>query len=256
MKIKPLVIANWKLGLDHTQAIILASQVANSQDEFEKFVDLILCPSVISLDAVRQALGSKSFVGLGVQNIYSKPQGSFTGETSILSVKQLGGKFVIIGHSERRKYFAETNEDVAKKTALTLTEGLTPIVCVGETYEERQQQQAEVVVTEQLVQAFEHVTLKASQQIIVAYEPIWAIGTGQAIEPKQAHLMGLVIHQQMLDVFPKEVLQNIRVIYGGSVDGSNVLDFVDGSVLSGVLVGGASQQFESLRALVQAYAKQ
>lgn len=256
MKIKPIIIANWKLGLDHAQSVILASQIANSQDEFKKYVDLILCPSAISFDAVKKAMGNNSSVELGAQNIYFKPQGSFTGETSILSVKQLGGKYIIIGHSERRRYFAETNEDVSKKTALTLAEGLTPIVCVGETYEERQQQQAEVVVTEQLAQAFEHVTLKNNQQIIIAYEPIWAIGTGQAIEPKQAHLMGLVIHQQMIDAFPKEILQNIRVIYGGSVEGDNIRDFVDGSVLSGVLVGGASQRFDTLRALVQAYAKQ
>lgn len=253
---KPLIIANWKLALDHEESVILAGKIANSQSEFTDSVQLVICPSATSLDAVSSSFGDSSQVEFGAQNAFYEERGPFTGEVSVKALKQLGAKYVIVGHSERRKYFRETNEDVAKKTMCALKHNLIPIVCVGETYEERQRQQAEIVVSEELQAALAHVTLQPNQHIIVAYEPIWAIGTGQAINAEQARLMGLVIHQKMIDLFPQQALKNTRVVYGGSIDGTNVRDFVDDRVLSGVLVGGASQRFADLQSLVFAFKKQ
>jgi triosephosphate isomerase len=253
---KPYVIANWKLGLDHKQAVVLAGQIGNSAKELSAIAHIVLCPSAISLLAVQAALGDSNQVECGVQNIYSKPQGAFTGETSIAAAEQLGAKYIIIGHSERRKHFHETNEDVQKKVEITLHHKLIPIICVGETYEDRQQQQAEVVVSEELEQALKGISITPSEKLIIAYEPIWAIGTGQAINPEQAKMMGMVIHQKMIDMFPSGELKSYSVIYGGSVDSTNIKSFVDGRVLSGVLVGGASQRFPEFKALVQALGKE
>ena len=252
---KPLIIANWKIALDHEESVVLANKIANSQGQFAELVHLVICPSATSLDAVGKAFGETPQVELGGQNSFYEEQGAYTGEVSVRALKQLGAKYVIVGHSERRKYFHETNEDVARKTKCILKEGLIPVVCIGETYEERQRQQAEVIVSEELQAALEHVSLEANQHIIISYEPIWAIGTGQAIEPEQARLMGMVIHQKIVDMFPQRTLKNLRVLYGGSVDASNVRQFVDDRVLSGVLVGGASQRFQDLQSLVFAFKK-
>jgi len=249
---KPIVIANWKLGLDYEESTVLLNKISNDQEELESVAHIILCPSATSLADAKKILGEDTKVEIGAQNMYFEERGAYTGENSILAIKQLGANYVIIGHSERRKYFNEKNEDVAKKTELALRHGIVPIICIGETYEERQSQRAELVVTEQLEAAIKAISFKDTHQIIIAYEPIWAIGTGQAINPEQAKLMAMVIHQKLIDMLPESVVATMRVIYGGSVDAENIAPFVDGRIISGVLVGGASQQFPAFRALVQA----
>lgn len=248
---KPYVIANWKLGLDYKGSVALTNEIKNSVNELIPHAQIILCPSATSLEyAVGQFADNE--IEIGAQNVYSEEKGSFTGENSIMAVDQLGCRSVIIGHSERRKHFKETDKDVAKKTKLVIEHGLTPIICIGETYDERQSQQAELVVRRELKEALSLTKPTDNRKIIVAYEPIWAIGTGQAINPEQAKMMGMVIHQMLIDMFPEEMLHNFVVVYGGSIDASNIASFIDGRVIKGVLVGGASQNFDDFRSLVLA----
>lgn len=252
MSERPIIVANWKLGLDHNQSLVLAGQIANDARELTANAHIILSPSATSLSKVVQEFGDPAPVSFCVQNVYSEVIGPFTGETSIAAAQQLGCRYMIAGHSERRRLFGETDEGVAKKTKLAIQFGVTPIVCVGETYEERQSGQAEIVVSNELKMALGNLEVNENQQVLIAYEPIWAIGTGQAIHPDQARLMAMVIRQQLVDMFPDPIVQNFILIYGGSVDANNIRDFVDGRVIRGVLVGGASQNFDDFKALVLA----
>lgn len=255
MNEQPYIIANWKLGLDYKQSQALINEVKENHVVLSTATQLVLCPSFTSIEyAVTQC--SDTAIEIGAQNIYREPKGSFTGEVSVTAIQQLGCRYVILGHSDRRKHFHESDDDVAHKTKLVIEQELIPIICVGETYEERQSQQAELVVRREVKEALSLVKPIDNRPIIIAYEPIWAIGTGQAINPDQAKLMGMVIHQMLIDMYPEEMLHNFSVIYGGSIDASNVVSFVDGRVIKGVLVGGASQNFQDLRSLVLALGKQ
>jgi len=179
-------------------------------------------------------------ISLSSQNVSAFGEGPFTGEVNALQVKEMA-EYVIIGHSERREIFGETDEMVHKKVKAALEAGIIPIICVGETFEERREGQKDYVIIRQLSKALEGINLKASQKIIIAYEPIWVIGSGQAVAPEEAEYVNRVIYQRMVDLAPWPIVRNnIRIIYGGSVDRENVKDFVSQETIDGVLVGGAS----------------
>ncbi|MFA5030305.1 MAG: triose-phosphate isomerase family protein [Patescibacteria group bacterium] len=254
MKERPIIIANWKLGLDHNQSVALAREIANNAHELTAHAHIILSPSTVSLSQVIREFSDPAPVSFCAQNIHSEVLGAFTGETSVAAVQQLGCRYVIVGHSERRRLFGETDAGVAKKTRLAFEFGLTPIICVGETYEERQSGRAEIVVTNELQKALTGLQFSENQRIFIAYEPIWAIHPAREVHPDEAKLMAMVIHQQLIDMFPEPLVQNIILVYGGSADANNVNKFVDGRIIRGAFVGAASHHFDDFHALVLALA--
>ncbi|MFA5022459.1 MAG: triose-phosphate isomerase [Patescibacteria group bacterium] len=246
--IKPIVIANWKMKLGLQEAKSLASDIKN---KVTAQIEVAVCPSFISLTEVGKIF-SGSNIKLGGQDCFWEANGAFTGEVSAKELKEVGCEFVILGHSERRKYLGETDEMVHKKVSQALAAGLMPIICVGETFEQRQQGAKDYVLIQQTTKALEGLEINASQQVIIAYEPVWVIGSGQAIDPNEAAAAHQVIYQSLFDLFPSDIVKNnFRIVYGGSVDETNVSDFTNLDKTSGVLVGGASLNINDFLAIIK-----
>ncbi len=246
-----IIIANWKMNLavhESVQVIrtlrkLLASRIPES-------IELVVCPSYDALTAVREEL-SGSKIRLGAQDVFWQEKGAYTGEVSASMLVAAGASHVLIGHSERRMYLQETDEMVNKKVAAALAAGLVPIICVGETYEERSIGHADLILMRQTIEGLKGILLKKNQQIIMAYEPVWVIGTGQAVEPPMAEHASEVITQSLIELYPKDVVESqTRIIYGGSVDETNIRDFLNLGKVSGALVGTASLQPEKFISLL------
>lgn len=250
---KPLIIANWKMNLLPDEAAELALNLKkNVTGPAAKNLEIILCPSFESLYQVSQSLEGGA-LSLGAQDVFWQQHGAFTGEVSIRSLQQLGCRYVIVGHSERRKYLNEDNETINRKVHAVLDAGLIPIVCVGEAIEERREHHQDLTVMTQVMEGLNGLSLAADGQIIIAYEPVWVIGTGQAIEPPEAERMSKVIRQALIDVLPLDQVKNqCRIIYGGSVNEENIHEFLDFKLIDGVLVGNASLKLEEFNSLIKA----
>jgi triosephosphate isomerase (TIM) len=239
---KPTVIANWKMNLSLAESLALTRNLVSAYTKFKlsEHLSLTICPTFPALAQVADLLNKKSIL-LGAQDVFWKPSGPYTGEVSPRVLAELGVKYVMAGHSERRQFLKETDAMVQQKVLAILAEGLTPILCVGETFAERQAGQKDIVIARQITQALSGITLTPGLELVVAYEPVWVIGSGQAVEPKEAIETALVIRQTMLDFLAENVLdKQVRIIYGGSVDPTNINSFVGHGLLQGVLVGGAS----------------
>ena len=245
---KSIIIANWKMQLSLKEAKVLAKEILDRLKKIKKKekklidFDLVLCPPFISLLEVSKIFGPKKDILLcGAQDCFWEEKGGFTGEISPKSLKELGCTHVIIGHSERRKILKETDEMVHKKVKAALKTGLIPIICVGETRDQRDKGLKEQTIINQVSKALDGISLKASQKIIIAYEPIWVIGSGWAIEPTEAGYMCKIIYQRIIDLYALPIVRNnIRLIYGGSVDSTTIKTFISQEKIDGVLVGGAS----------------
>ncbi len=249
---KKIVIANWKMSLHLRESIALAKDVAKGIGDTSA-TDVVLCPSFTALASVEPLLSAR--VALGAQDVFWEEKGAYTGEVAPQLLVEMGCRYVIIGHSERRQYLHETDAMVNKKTVAALRAGLTPIICVGETGDERRSGQKDYTVMRQVAEALKGVTLVGSQQIIVAYEPVWVIGTGQAVSGDDAEHMSQVIRHTIADTIPPATMAHAcRVVYGGSVDAHNVTDFTRRAVIDGVLVGGASLKAPQFLSLVAAVA--
>ena len=237
---KKYIIANWKMNLNLAESVNLAKEFK------EKFVDfnegeVAVCPSTLALSEVAKALkGSK--IKFGAQNVFWEDKGMYTGEISADMLAEVGCQYVILGHSDRRKYLFENYEMIHKKVrAVVETEKLTPIVCIGETMEEKKSDKRDFVLVEQLQQALSGIDVFGNQKIIVAYEPVWALGTGTAIEPSEAEYAHKIIKLALNDMFSmRVVVKNFSVIYGGSINSKNVKSFANLEGMDGLLVGGAS----------------
>lgn len=245
---KNIIIANWKMQLSFKEARVLAKEILTGLKKTEKQkkkpidFDVVLCPPFMSISEVTKVLGSKKkILSVGAQDCFWEEKGGFTGEISVLCLKELDCNYVILGHSERRQFLKETDEMIHKKVKIALNAGLTPIVCIGETREERDKGLKESVILGQISKVLEGITLKARQKVVIAYEPVWVIGSGQAVSAEEAEYMAKVILQRIIDLYPLPIVRNnIRIIYGGSVDSNTVKSFVSQETISGVLVGGAS----------------
>lgn len=246
-----LVVANWKMGLSVHESTQLAKKLKSSH-VLPPDCELVLCPTFSSLSAVAEAKPSK--VGLGSQDVFWERHGAFTGEVSVDDLIELGCRYVILGHSERRRLLGETDEMVRRKVFTVMARGLTPIICVGETAEQRRRGLAHHAVARQLQAALKNVPPpRHGQTVIVAYEPVWAISPGGPATPTDARDMAGVVHQGLVDHFGQRLTERqTRVLYGGSVSAETVADFVDGEHLHGVLVGAQSQHYVSLAALLRA----
>ncbi|MDO8592565.1 MAG: triose-phosphate isomerase [bacterium] len=240
MPTKKYVIANWKMNLSLSQSVSLAKKF---KDKFAVFNqgEIIICPSTLALtEAVKVLKGSK--IKLGAQNVFWEENGPYMGETSASMLAEAGCDYVILGHSERRRYLLENYEMIHKKVKAVLkTEKLTPIVCIGENFEERKTNRRDFVLVEQLQQALSGIDVFGGQQVIIAYEPTWAIGTGTAIEPAEAEYAHKIIKLALNDMFGMQaVSKNFKIIYGASIGAGNVKGFAKLENLDGLLVGGAS----------------
>ena len=246
----PLVAGNWKMNGTIKEALELVDRLRPDLDQIEA-VETLVCPPFTALSRVSESL-SGSKITLGAQNLYWEPSGAYTGEISPLMVRELC-THVIIGHSERRAYFHETDETVNKRIVAALETDLIPILCVGETLEEREAGRTHQVVHHQLQAAIEGITLKTHDEIVIAYEPVWAIGTGMAATSGDANEVILEsIRTVLTENFEDRLSQSIRVLYGGSVKTENARVFFEESEIDGALVGGASLKAEAFIQIVHA----
>ena len=203
-------------------------------------VDVVICPNFVSLDRVSDAIDGTN-IKLGAQNVYFEDKGAYTGETSVNMLSAVGVSYCIVGHSERRQYFNETNEIVNKKAKKLLEKDIAPIVCVGETLEERESDKMFEVVEKQVKESLDGIDEQSiKNKVVVAYEPIWAIGTGKTATAEQANEMCKHIRNVISNMYSEEVAQNVRIQYGGSVKPANANEILNMSDIDGALVGGAS----------------
>lgn len=244
-------MANWKMALRTDQAVSLARRLIR-QRSIGVSPEVVLCPSFPALSAVQAAV-SKTHLQLGAQDVSWTDRGALTGDVMPDDLRWNGCRYVIVGHSERRRYQAESNQTIGKKVTAALSHGLSPIVCVGETAEERRRRIHHHVVARQLEVILKSVPpARHGQHLLVAYEPIWAISPGGPAEPADAFEMAQVIRQALVDQYGGRVAGLVRILYGGSVSAANVRDFIDHQAIEGVLVGSESQQAETFIALLKA----
>ncbi len=250
---KPVVAANWKMNKTASEAVDLARELITAIQPFGA-VERVLCPPFTALTAVAPVLAGTG-IGLGAQNMHWEKSGAYTGEVSPLMLAGLC-QYVIVGHSERRQYFGETDEGVNKKVIAALAHGLTPIVCVGENLAENEAGQTAAVVTRQTRAAYAGLTAADALKTIIAYEPVWAIGTGKAATPAGANaVIGLHIRGALADQYSSAVADALRVQYGGSVTAANAADLMAQPDIDGALVGGASLKPAEFGAIVKAAAR-
>ena len=241
-------MANWKMNLGPKETTILLSDILGglkkNKNKLAAF-DLVFCPDVLALEECGKAIGrqGKSIfeVFLGAQNCFWEDRGAYTGEISPLFLQQLGCEYVIVGHSERREFLGESPTMIHQKLKAVLNNNMTPIICVGETFEERQSGARDYKIIEQVGQAFNGIKLKPSQKIIIAYNPAWVGSSGQAIAPEEVEYVIRVIWQKMIDMYPLPIVRNnTRFIYGSSVDENSIEKFLSQDTIDGILIGAAS----------------
>ena len=244
MKKEKIIIANWKMKLNLAETLKLAKEIKEKFKNFNKG-KIVVCPNFISLIEVNEIL-KNSPVKLGAQDVFWEGEGAYTGEVSPEMLVESGCEYVIIGHSERRKFMMENYEIIHKEIKAVLKQKkLTPIICIGENWDERKTDRRDFVLFDQLQQALSGVDIVANQNVIIAYEPIWAIGSGTAIEPSEAEYAHKIIKLTLNNMFGiKTVKENFRIIYGGSITNDNVNGFINLDNLDGMLVGGASLDAE------------
>lgn len=234
---KKIVAGNWKMNKTPAQAVELINSLKDKINTTE--VDVVVCPTYVCLPAVLEAVKGTN-IGVGAQNMHFEEDGAYTGEISPSMLVELGVKYVIIGHSERRQYFAETDVTVNKKVIKALEHNLVPILCVGESLEEREQGVTIDLVRLQTKVGLKDVTAEDAKKVVIAYEPIWAIGTGRTATSAQAEEVCAAIRQVVEEVYGKEVAEAVRVQYGGSVGAGNANELFNMGNIDGGLVGGAS----------------
>lgn len=222
------------------EALGLAQRLAEAlSDVSPREREVIICPPFTALLAVREVLKGSPIL-LGAQNLYPEPEGAYTGEISTTMLLDLGCRYVILGHSERRKHLGETDDFISRKVQAALAHGLRPILCVGETLEQREKEQEVGVVATQLRGCLQGVQSSQMAEVVIAYEPVWAIGTGKNASPEQAQIMHKNIREVLQSRFGAQVATSTRVLYGGSVKADNIDSLMAQPDIDGVLVGGAS----------------
>jgi len=248
---KPIFIANWKINLGFKGSEKLSLEYEKNLISVWDKAEIIVCPPAPFLTKACEIF-DKTDIKVGAQNIFWEEQGRYTGENSILMIYEIGCTHVIIGHSERRKTFNETNEQVNKKIKLALKYKLTPIVCIGESFTERQNGKKNLVIAKQLTESLKGVNFTKDQKIYIAYEPVWSISPGVPCDPREAKESLSLIIQILLDIYPEDIIENnFEAIYGGSVDENNVNDYLDMKNIVGVLVGGASLKADEFAQIVK-----
>jgi len=247
---KRIVAGNWKMNMNNKEAQALAKDVAKVLGNVTD-VDVVLCPTFTSISAVADSIEGSS-LGLGAQNMHWEEKGAYTGEISANMLLTAGCRFVILGHSERRSYFGETDETVNRKLKSAIKAGLTPIVCVGETQEERESGVTEKIIETQVRGALEGVASADFDGAVVAYEPVWAIGTGLTASTEQAQEVHAFIRKLLASIVGEEVAAKTRIQYGGSMKPANAAELLGQPDIDGGLIGGAALDAESFAGIVNA----
>lgn len=250
---KPIYFfANWKMYLDNLESEKLAFDLVDYFKDKNDNISIAVLPSALSFISVKNIL-ENSNIKIGSQNSYWIDKGGYTGEVSMQMYKSAGSNFSLIGHSERRHIFKESNHDIREKLESAIVAGLTPIICVGETGQERNDGRAEEIVEIQLRAVFENILIPDGLEIFIAYEPVWAIGTGKACNPEDAEQM----HQKVLTIANVLISSaNVKILYGGSVSEKNVVSYLTKDSIDGVLVGNASTKIDTVVAIHQALSKE
>lgn len=241
---KYLIAGNWKMNISSSDAQVLVSEIVDKIGKL-KHVDVLICPPFTSLSSARSAMSAHPEIALGAQNFYPAKSGAYTGEVSAVMLRELGVTHVIIGHSERRTYFHEDDDFINKKVIFALENALLPIVCVGETLEQRKAGKAQDIIAHQIESGLRGLTKAQAQKIIIAYEPVWAIGTGETATPEMAQEMHAFIRQLLAEQFNDDIAGDIRILYGGSMKPENVKELLLENDIDGGLIGGASLKASS-----------
>lgn len=243
---KVIIAGNWKMNKTVSESVEFIEKL--KKEELDKEVECVVCAPFISLE--RLSVASKNTaIKLGAQNVSQYDNGAYTGEISTSMLKDLNMEYVILGHSERRQYFLETNEVINQKVQEVLSSKMTPILCVGETLEERESGKMNDVIATQIKEGLANLSFEQAKGVVVAYEPIWAIGTGKTATSDQANEMAMFIRKQLRKLF-QDVAEDISILYGGSVKPNNIKEIMVQSDIDGALVGGAALKVDSFAELV------
>jgi triosephosphate isomerase len=249
---KPFVAGNWKMNTDSHTSVELVERIASGFVETAgQSVTVAVCPPFVYLQSVAKALSS-SGIAVGAQDIYFELKGAFTGEISASMLKDVGCLYCLCGHSERRHVIGETDELINKKVAAAIVGGLLPILCVGELLEEREASQTNEVVTRQVKEGLAGLNAEKLMAVTIAYEPVWAIGTGLTATPEQAQEVHEFIRKLIGQLYDEEIAGEIRILYGGSVKPDNAAELMSQKDIDGSLVGGASMKADDFLAIIQA----
>ncbi len=247
---KPFIAGNWKLNLLTAPAVKLATDLKNQLKGIEK-IEIAVAPVYTVLAAVGKVLAGSN-IGLAAQDVYWEDSGAFTGEVGPAMLKDAGCKYAIIGHSERRQFFSETDESVNKKVKAALKAGLVPICCVGELLAEREAGKTLSVIERQVKGALAGISKAEVPSLVIAYEPVWAIGTGKVATPDQAQEVHAFIRNLLAGLYGKDLAESVRIQYGGSVKPDNIAVLMKQPDIDGALVGGASLKAESFAGIIKA----
>lgn len=251
MSLNKIIVANWKMQLSLDKAKEEAKEMKKLLAKAKVGDDtaVIVCPDFLAMTEVAKIFKGSDII-LGAQDTYPGDSGAHTGEVSLANLKSLGCQYVIIGHSERRA-MGETDDSINQKVKAVLDHDMVPIVCVGETYDERKEEKTNFVVIHQVYEALKDVKLKDGQQIVLAYEPVWVIGSGQVIDANEANRMSQIVRQSYIDAMEGQNLESLSILYGGSVTPETVNRFTSLEKIKGVLVGGASLDGKSFIEIVK-----
>ncbi len=246
-----IVVANWKMHKDFETGIELATKVIQRLHNLVKHtVQVILLPPFIHLETIRQLLPTSGYIHIGAQNCHEHACGAFTGEVSAPMLRSVGANFVLVGHSERREYFGENSALLAQKVTIALTHGLQPIFCCGESKQTREEAHQESFVKQQLATGLFHLSAAQIAQVVVAYEPVWSIGTGSTPTPTQVQAMHKLIRHTIAHRYGEDIACSIPILYGGSCHAQNARTFFTCSDVDGGLIGKASLEAETFVSIV------
>lgn len=247
---KPFLAGNWKMNMDAASSVALVRGIAAEIGHMDN-IDVAVCPPFVYLQSVAAALSSSN-IAMGAQDVYFEGNGAFTGEISCAMLKDVCCTYAIIGHSERRHVLGETDELINKKISAAINGGLLPIFCVGELLEERQASETDRVVSEQVKKGLDGICQERIQAVTIAYEPVWAIGTGLTATPQQAQSVHAMIRGLVEQLYNKTIAQQIRIQYGGSAKPSNTAELMSQPDVDGLLIGGASLRAADFAAMIKA----
>lgn len=251
---KKIVAGNWKMNKTLDEGLKLASEIVNMvQDESKGGVDVVLFPPFVHLNSVQKLISGASQISLGAQNCSEHEEGAYTGDVSVAMLTSVGAKYVLVGHSERREYHQESDELLAKKVEVALKHGITPIFCCGEPLEVREADGQAAYVTEQLTNSLFGLSKEDFGKIVIAYEPIWAIGTGKTASTEQAQEMHAVIRKHIAGKYGEEVAQQTSILYGGSCNPTNAPELFACADVDGGLIGGASLKSRSFVDIIKSF---
>jgi triosephosphate isomerase len=247
-----MIAGNWKMNKTYDEGVVLAQGLVDELKDGTGSVDVVVCPPAIDVKGVAEVIQQANApIAVGVQNVYWEEKGAYTGETAPDMITAVGATYCIIGHSERRGYFGETDEDINKKAKALMAHGIVPISCCGESLEVREAGKHVEFVVEQIKKDTEGLTIDDPSKYVVAYEPIWAIGTGKTATADDAEEVCGAIRKTLAEIFGQETADGIRILYGGSAKPENVGGFLEKEDVDGALVGGASLKADSFAAMVR-----